>query len=126
MKSNFSPAAPVQGPIAIGMRFWRKSPAVGSIERQLPEEVTREAEVKARVAVVSLGLDSAAAEGWRTPPARETGTGVVGLEDASWGVGDGDEADRADDTGVAATVAVTAVDEALAAEVGVRITVLAT
>jgi hypothetical protein len=31
------------------------------------------------VAVLSRGLLSAAAEGWRTPPARETGTGVVGF-----------------------------------------------
>jgi len=35
---------------------------------------------KARVAVSSLGLDSATADGWRTPPAPETATGVVGLK----------------------------------------------
>lgn len=33
--------------------------------------------------MLSRGLDSAAAEGCRTPPARDTGTGVVGLASAS-------------------------------------------
>ena len=35
------------------------------------------------MAVLSRGLASAADDGWRTPPARETGTGVVGLASAS-------------------------------------------
>ena len=41
-----------------------------------------ETDEKARVAVLSRGLASAAAEGWRTPPARDTGTGLVGLASA--------------------------------------------
>ncbi len=61
------------------MRFCRKSPAVGSIKRHWPAESWMETEENARTAVLSRGLDSAAAEGWRTPPARETGTGVVGF-----------------------------------------------
>jgi hypothetical protein len=36
--------------------------------------------VKARVAVLSLWFAEAAEEGWRVPPAPETGTGVSGLE----------------------------------------------
>ena len=40
----------------------------------------RETPVNARVAVLSLWFDSAADEGWRVPPAPETGTGVDGLE----------------------------------------------
>jgi len=87
MMSNFSPAEPWQSWMAMGIRFWRKSPAVGSMKRHCPLEVFIDAEEKARVAVVSLGFDSAAAEGWRTPPARETGTADVGLEDASWAAG---------------------------------------
>ena len=35
------------------------------------------------MAVLSRGLASAADDGWRTPPAPETGTGVVGLASAS-------------------------------------------
>lgn len=61
------------------MRFWRKSPARGSMVRQSPVEDFREVEEEARVAVVSFLLASAAADGLRTPPARETGRGVVGL-----------------------------------------------
>lgn len=63
----------------MGMRFCLKSPAVGSMKRHWPEDDLSETDVNARVAVVSRSLDSAAAEGWRTPPARETGTGVVGF-----------------------------------------------
>ena len=40
----------------------------------------RETPVKARVAVLSLWFDSAAEDGWRVPPAPETGTGVDGLD----------------------------------------------
>lgn len=36
--------------------------------------------MKARVAVLSRLFASAAEEGWRVPPAPETGTGVEGLE----------------------------------------------
>ncbi len=38
-----------------------------------------EMEENARTAVLSRGLGSAAAEGWRMPPAREIGTGLSGL-----------------------------------------------
>lgn len=51
--------------------------------RQAPVLSLMETEVKARVAVLSRGLDSAAEEGLRTPPARETATADVGLP-ASW------------------------------------------
>jgi hypothetical protein len=63
------------------MRFCLKSPAVGSMKRHWPEEDLMDTEENARIAVVSRGLASAAEDGWRVPPARETGTGVVGLED---------------------------------------------
>lgn len=69
----------MQGCMATGMRFCLKSPAVGSMKRQRPDEDLREMEEKAKTAVVSLGFDSAAREGTRVPPARETGTGVVGF-----------------------------------------------
>jgi hypothetical protein len=55
-----------------------------------------DADVKARVAVASRGFASAAAVGFRTPPARETGTGVVGfppLVAGAAGVGAGTAAD---------------------------------
>lgn len=61
------------------IRFWRKSPARGLIERQSPVESLIWTEEKARTAVLSRGLASAAAEGLRTPPAPETGTADVGL-----------------------------------------------
>lgn len=48
--------------------------------RQSPVEDFRVEEVAARVAVVSFLWDSAAADGSKTPPARETGTGVVGFD----------------------------------------------
>jgi hypothetical protein len=54
------------------MRFSRKSPAVGSTKRHCPFEDLIETPVKARVAVSSTGLASAAAEGFSTTPARET------------------------------------------------------
>ena len=54
------------------MRFSRKSPAVGSMNRHSPEDDLMATEEKARVAVSSRGLASAAAEGSRTTPARET------------------------------------------------------
>jgi hypothetical protein len=87
--------------MATGIRFCRKSPAVGSMKRHCPLEVFIEAEEKARVAVVSFGLDSAAAEGWRTPPARETGTADVGLEDASWPADTAAAEDEEEPVGVA-------------------------
>jgi hypothetical protein len=79
MRSNFSFAAPEQGTSETGIRFCLKSPAVGSTERHWPLAALMLAPVKARVAASSRSCASAAAEGWRTPPARETGTGVVGL-----------------------------------------------
>lgn len=60
------------------MRFCRKSPAVGSMERQSPLGSRMETPEKARVAVASRRWACAATEGWRVPP-WETGTGVVGL-----------------------------------------------
>ena len=53
------------------------------MKRHWPLASLIEADEKARVAVLSRGLASAAEEGWRTPPARETGTGVVGFASAS-------------------------------------------
>lgn len=58
------------------MRFSRKSPAVASMERHRPEADWIDAEEKARVAESSHGFASAAAEGLRTLPARETATTV--------------------------------------------------
>jgi hypothetical protein len=79
IRSNFSFKLPSHGCRLTGIKFWRKSPAVGSMKRHCPLEATRETEEKARVAVLSRWFDSAAEEGWRVPPAPETGTGVVGL-----------------------------------------------
>jgi hypothetical protein len=56
------------------------------MERHCPEEVLMEADVKARVADASRGLASAAAEGLRMPPARETGRGVIGLLESLDGI----------------------------------------
>ena len=70
----------------MGMRFSRKSPAVASMERQRPVEDLRDMLEKARVAVVSTGLASAAADGLRTLPARETEI-VVGDADGAAMVG---------------------------------------
>lgn len=53
------------------------------MKRHWPLASLIETDEKARVAVLSRGLASAAEEGWRTPPARETGTGVVGFASAS-------------------------------------------
>jgi hypothetical protein len=83
MKSHFSLEEPSQGLRAIGIRFSRKSPAVGSTKRQVPRADLRDTEVKARVAVVSKTLASAAAEGLRTPPARETGTAERGAAEVA-------------------------------------------
>lgn len=77
--SHFSFATPVHSTRDTGIRFCRKSPAVGSMERQRPLGSRMETPEKARVAVASRRWACAAAEGWRVPP-RETGTGVVGLE----------------------------------------------
>lgn len=72
------------------------------MKRHWPEGDLMETEVNARVAESSRMCDSAASVGRRTPPARETGTGVVGLPDAMGGdageVGAG--AAMADDAGV--------------------------
>lgn len=64
------------------MRFSRKSPAVGSMERHVPEADEIETDEKARVAVSSRGLASVAAEGFED--AAGTGDGHHG-----WGGGCG-------------------------------------
>lgn len=80
MRSNFSFSLPSQSCKATGIRFSLKSPVVGSIKRHCPFEALRDTPVKARVAVLSNTCASATALGCNSPPARETGTGVVGLE----------------------------------------------
>lgn len=77
--SNFSPARPSHVFNCTGIRFCRKSPAVGSMERQCPFAAFRLAEENARVAVSSRTLASAAASVFRTRPARDTGTADSGL-----------------------------------------------
>lgn len=79
MTSHFSFGAPVQSTRPTGMRFSRKSPAVGSTEMHWPLGARIETALNARVAVSSRWFASAAAEGFSVPPARETGTGSVGL-----------------------------------------------
>ena len=79
MRSNFWPADPSHGFTATGMRFSRKLPAVGSMNRHCPSEVLRDAEVTARVAVLSRCCDFATAVGLRNPPAPETPIFAVGL-----------------------------------------------
>lgn len=69
------------------MRFCLKSPAVGSTKRQFPSAALSETEEKARTAAASREFDSAAADGWRTPPARETGTADVGFVSATFAAG---------------------------------------
>ena len=80
MKSNFSFGLPSQSCTAMGIRFSLKSPAVGSMKRHCPFEALIDTPVKARVAVLSNCCASVTALGCNTPPARETGTGVVGLK----------------------------------------------
>jgi hypothetical protein len=80
MRSNFSFRLPVQGCMLTGTKFCLKSPAVGLMKRHCPFAALRETPVKARVAVSSRLFASAAEDGWRVPPAPETGTGVDGLE----------------------------------------------
>jgi hypothetical protein len=75
--SNFWPSLPSQAATWTGMRFSRKSPAVASMERQRPSLVLTATLENARVAVSSRGLASAAADGLRTTPARETVTTAV-------------------------------------------------
>lgn len=91
--SNFSPALPSHAFNCTGIKFSRKSPAVGSINRHCPSADFTLAEEKARVAVSSRTLASAAALGSRTAPARDTGIadwGTVSVFGASIsGVGDG-------------------------------------
>jgi hypothetical protein len=122
MISNFSPAAPVQSATVTGMRFCRKSPALGSMERHWPEEVLMEADVNARVAVSSRGFASAAADGLRTPPARETGRGVVGLPASvagtAVGAGDAEEEALATDVAVAAAAAEDSTEDATTEDAG--------
>lgn len=79
MRSNFSFRLPVHGCRLTGIKFWRKSPAVGLMKRHCPFEAFSETEEKARVAVLSRAFASAAEDGWSVPPAPETGTGVDGL-----------------------------------------------
>jgi hypothetical protein len=67
----------------MGIKFLRKSPAVALTERHFPSAADfSDTEENARVALSSRWLASAAAEGLRKPPARETGIGdaVVGLD----------------------------------------------
>lgn len=93
MISNFSPALPSHAFNCTGIRFSRKSPAVGSIKRHFPSADFKLAEEKARVAVSSRTLASAAALGSKTSPARDTGTAEVGTLSVvgadTFGVGDG-------------------------------------
>lgn len=79
MISNFSLGVPAQSTKETGMRFSRKSPAVGSMNRHWPFGACMLTEVKARVAVSSRSCDSATAVACKTPPARDTGTASVGL-----------------------------------------------
>ena len=79
MISHFSFGAPVQSTTETGIRFCLKSPAVGSTERHCPFGSRIDTPSKARTAVSSRWCDSAAAVGCSVPPARDTGTGVVGL-----------------------------------------------
>jgi hypothetical protein len=80
MKSNFSFALPLQSWTAMGIKFSLKSPAVGSMKRHCPLEALRDTAVNALVAVLSKACAWATALGCNSPPARETGTGVVGLK----------------------------------------------
>lgn len=91
--SNCSPALPSHAFSCTGIKFSRKSPAVGSIKRHCPSADFTLVEEKARVAVSSRTLASAAALGSKTSPARDTGTADVGTllvagEDTT-SVGDG-------------------------------------
>lgn len=72
MKSNFSLREPSQALRLIGMSSSRKSPAVLSMKRHWPAEDFSVTLAKARVAVSSRWLASAALVGSRMPPARET------------------------------------------------------
>ena len=78
--SHFSFADPLHSTSCMGIKFSRKSPAVGSIKRHLPSGALMEILLKARVAVSSRWWDSATAVGCNMPPARETGTASVGLK----------------------------------------------
>lgn len=95
MISNFWPALPSQAFNCTGIRFSRKSPAVGSIKRHCPSADFKLAEEKARVAVSSRTFASAAASGFRTSPARDTATAdvgalsVAGVDTSGVGVGVG-------------------------------------
>lgn len=80
MISKSSLGEPVHSAVWMGIKFSRKSPAVGSMKRHCPLGAFIGTDENARVAVSSRGLDSATAEGWRMPPAPETVTGVVGLK----------------------------------------------
>ncbi len=79
MRSHFSFGEPVQSTSETGIRFSRKSPAVGSMKRHCPFGARIETLLKARLAVSSRWCDWAAAVGCRVPPARDTGTGSVGF-----------------------------------------------
>jgi len=79
MTSHFSFGEPEQSTSDTGIKFWRKSPAVGSTEMHCPFGARISTLENALVAVASRLFASAAADGWRVPPARDTGTGVVGL-----------------------------------------------
>ena len=78
--SNFWFGEPSHATTATGIRFWRKSPAVGSTDRhRSPPLARRLTPSRALVAVGSGVWASAASSGFSTPPARETGTGSVGF-----------------------------------------------
>ncbi len=109
----------------MGIRFARKSPAVGSMNRHCPEDDLIETPVKARVAVSSRGFACAAAEGFKTLPARETAIteGLAGVAVVAGGAGAGvvvtgtTEAEVAVTTELAVTVTVTKVGPPQAASV---------
>ncbi len=69
---------PEQSTSEMGMRFSRKSPAVGSTKRHWPLGARMVTLVRLRVAVVSTALASAAAVGLKEPP-RDTGTALSGI-----------------------------------------------
>jgi hypothetical protein len=80
MTSHFSFGEPEHSTREMGIKFCRKSPAVGSTNRHFPLGARISTLEKTRVAVSSRSWASAAAVGFRVPPALDTGTGSVGLK----------------------------------------------
>ena len=78
--SHFSLGEPAQSTRVTGIRFSRKSPAVGLMKRHWPLGARISTLLNGRTAVLSKAWAWATAVGFRVPPAPETGTGVVGLK----------------------------------------------